>query len=260
MTNCSYFDKMKALCVANGFACKGKAFFRIFGDGVLQVLAYRKERHTMNPIIYVGLFSLYGEIRKQWVTSVGCIPRYAVYGLYCDWNEYICCLTNGPLVSKQIEVLENQGLPWLDTITTQAALAEAICRLDCARASDITLNSLSGSFNSVSTMSCASSIIWNDDLKIAPFIKSGQYDKAMQVVNAIRQQHLQAREGNREKMSPEEYSQHISKQDRINESLYRTLQMIEKNDMQEIKEYMDSNYENNCKLLRFAMKANKLTE
>ena len=254
MDNSVYFDQMKTICHNNGFVRRGTAFFRVAGDGVLQVLKYKKERYANNHTIFGGLFSLYGEIDKEWVTSLGCIPRYCILSLYCGGNEYSRYLTDGSLEEKQALVLKNQYIPWLNTITTQSALANAICMLDCASYGDMPLDSLSNCFDSIDSKAFTSLVLWNDLLKLAPFIKSGQYDAAMRIVNAVRQQQLSAREDHKKRMNDEEYLRHVIKQDRINEPIYRLFEMIERNDMQTMETYMEHNYQSNCQLLRFAMK------
>ena len=58
-----------------------KVYFRVYEDGVFQVLKFHNERRTYAPTINIGLFSLYGELMEQWFTVSGCIPRYEIVNL-----------------------------------------------------------------------------------------------------------------------------------------------------------------------------------
>ena len=257
MYNTIYFDRLKAICKANNFARKGTAFFRVIGDGVLQVINYKKRRYAVNHHINIGLFSLYGEIEEQWLTSAGCIPRYSLFALFSPILEAIHCTTLGPPEDTQLEILEQKCIPWLNTILTQSILAEAMCMLDCASYSDITPSEISDFSGSISTTDYAWLILWDDSLKLAPYMKSGQYQKALQVVDAIRKQHRSAREDWKKQLSEQDYIKHIAKQDQIDKPFYDLFELIERQNQEEIHEYMENNYRTNCSLLRFAMRTNK---
>ena len=89
MNKTIYLDRLKSICKENSFACRGTAFFRVIGDGVLQVIKCQKERYATNYSTSLGLFSLYGQIEREWVTSFGCIPRYSIYYAYSSFSEYV---------------------------------------------------------------------------------------------------------------------------------------------------------------------------
>lgn len=69
---------LEAATESRGFSKRGDAFFRILGDGVLQVLKFEYEPCFTHYSLNVGLFSMYSELRESWFTSSGCIPRYCV--------------------------------------------------------------------------------------------------------------------------------------------------------------------------------------
>ena len=83
----SFFrDELKKLCIASGFTRKGQAFFRLIGDGVLQVIKCKYERNLRGDIISVGLFSMYGYMQPQWFTASGSIPRYSITNCFYQNN------------------------------------------------------------------------------------------------------------------------------------------------------------------------------
>ena len=77
-----HLSEWKSFLKDKGFAHKSlkvhgwDAFFRVHGDGVLQVI--RKNSEKGRRFVDVGLFSMYGKILPQWLTCAGCIPRYEV--------------------------------------------------------------------------------------------------------------------------------------------------------------------------------------
>lgn len=162
------FPQFKIACMSHGFHCRGKAFFRVIGDGVLQVLQYDNSSRLYNHTIRVGLFSLYGEIEKQWLTAYGCIPRYRLFTLFTQLPKTFYHILKQLEIGVQLVLLENMGFQWLDGVTSQQRLAEAICELDMADMGDIR---------------------WNDMLKIAPFLMTGQYGNAQKVLESMICQH-----------------------------------------------------------------------
>lgn len=232
------FAVLKKLCCSNHFVCRGKAFFRVHGDGVFQVVKCEKVRHFPAYEIAIGLFSMYGELRADWFTSPGCIPRYAVVefegkrsAVYSEKNGEVYY---GRTISleHQISILESSVMSFLDEITSQAHLAEAICDLD--------------------KMTYAS-IIWNDMLKYAPFVASGNYASARKVIQAILDQHSFALERNRTFMSPQDFQADCLRTQAEDYLLIQKLNMVEAGDQAVINEFLHANYVQNCKYARFAM-------
>ncbi len=163
------FEELKRLCTAAGFARKGKAFFRVIGDGVLQVIRCRYERSLRGDLLSVGLFSLYGDLQPQWFTASGCITRYSAENCAQQSNRPVTCALP---MQTQLKLLENGVLPWLDTVDTQKKLIRAISRLDPR---------------------------WNDGLKLGPYLACGEVNHAKKVLRELLAQHDFARiNGNRE--------------------------------------------------------------
>lgn len=220
------FEDFKTACIANGFHRRGKAFFRIIGDGVLQVLKYDKSRVPYNPIILVGLFSLYGELDPLWLTSGGCIPRYWIYHLIYPYEPTTKHILRGPEMEEQMAVLMEHGFLWLDSITDQIALVDAICKLDVLMQGEIS---------------------WNDMEKFAPFLKSSNFEGAQKVIQAHIDQYLTARERNLSsiyKASSERYLADM----RMFEEL---LKMVQTRDLEKIRVFLTTNYANNIQSTAF---------
>lgn len=222
------FDDFKTICIENGFRFRGKACFRVIGDGVLQVLKYNKSRIPYNPILELGLFSLYGSIESGELTSLGCIPRYWIYNLAHPYEAAAEFLLIGPEMEKQMGVLKEKGFHWLDTIASQSALADAICKLDIA------------TFNS---------ICWNDMDKFAPFLKCGDFANAEKVIQAIIEQYLSAWHSKSEGLKSETWEAHTKDMLAFKELLEMACSRNEK----KINEYLMENYDTNLKKVKFCM-------
>lgn len=143
------------MCIAFGFAQKGKAFFRIVGDGVLQVIKCKYQRKIGCDIISIGLFSMYGYLQPQWLTATGCIPRYSIINCFYQ-NNIPLCFAIQP--QAQLDMLSSQVLPWLNSIDTQKELIRAITKLDPR---------------------------WNDQLKIGPYLACGEMNHAKKVLREL---------------------------------------------------------------------------
>ena len=228
----SDFLSVKELFLSNGFACRGKAFFRVVGDGVLQVSKFERYRSRENPVISIGLFSLYGELLDQWVQSRGCIPRYVFYNLFLEDSPDFLSMISGQTIQRQLVVLKEEGIPWLDSIVDQKRLANGICELDISQ---------------------SKKVCWNDGLKIAPFLASNQLENCQKVLRAILDQHHDATLSRRSYMNAEEfqaYQQEIAKGD---EELFAILHMVEAKDTKGIYDYLQRNYLINMKKVAFCV-------
>ena len=66
------FEAQKLLDAAvsgRGFLRRGNAYFRIMGDGVLQLLKFEHERCFSHLSLCVGLYSMYSELEQRLFTS-----------------------------------------------------------------------------------------------------------------------------------------------------------------------------------------------
>ena len=69
---------LKVALQGTGFVRRGSAFFRVWGDGVLQVLKFERNRVDRVHDLSVGVFSMYGRLSPEWFTSSGCIPEASI--------------------------------------------------------------------------------------------------------------------------------------------------------------------------------------
>lgn len=212
------FEELKSLCVASGFVRKGQAFFRIVGDGVLQVIKCKYERSLRGDILSVGLFSMYGDLQPQWFTASGCIPRYSITNCFYQNNRPLVLAV--PLLT-QLDMLKTQVLPWLDSIDTQKKLVRAISRLDPR---------------------------WNDGLKVGPYLACGEGNHAKKVLREILSQHDFARI-NRSRYGEEPNG--LLKQEQEDGDLLALLELIDRNDPNEIHDYLMANYVRNMTCAKF---------
>ena len=143
-----YFQKIHQLCTSAGFVSKGKTYFRVIGDGVLQVIKCKRQQALREDVISIGLFSMYNSLQPAWFTAMGSIARYSIINCY---NQNNMPLVFSVPIQAQIEMLSSKVLPWLNTIDTQKKLSRAISVLDPR---------------------------WNDSLKIGPYLACGEVNHA----------------------------------------------------------------------------------
>ncbi len=215
-------NELNRICSASGFTQKGQSYFRLIGDGVLQVIKCKYERKLGGHIIYIGLFSMYSDLQPQWFTSSGCIPRYTIDNCYYQ--------NNMPLVFAiplqiQMEMLESQVIPWLDTIDTQKKLLKAILKLDPR---------------------------WNDILKIGPYLVCGEHTHAKKVIREILSQN--------NFMITKEYHYvedsnglMFLKKEQEDVDIGVLLEMISRGATNEINSYLNKNYARNMVYAKFCM-------
>ncbi len=174
-------DNWKSYMKQKGFVRKSiglinwHAFFRVHGDGILQVI--RKASEKGRKYVDLGLFSLYGEILPQWLTCHGCIPRYEVMYLAgrSAYELKQVGVRNGvPVyawdvidIDEQIHFLCEEGLCFLDRMSTHQDMIEGIKTLDYKTPIHR----------------------WNDDLLYPAYLAVRDWDRADMVISAILEQH-----------------------------------------------------------------------
>jgi len=237
-----------------GFVRRGSAFFRVWGDGVLQVLKFTRE-HRGDHVheLSVGVFSMYGKLLPEWFTSFGCIPQGSVVGFaelrYAEGYLFPRCFTkndegqffcNGFPVSvdpkqwmrdkegeqwryfftpeQQIRILKEKGLPWLNDMTDQSSAAAGMAQL-LPRP--------------------------NDGYRFDAHLAAGELDQAEQTVAAILKQFADA------PASVETGKPHQEEKEKFWNAL---LNMVRKKDEEAISRYLNENYKRNCGLAKFCMK------
>lgn len=240
------FEDFCSICKANSFYKRGNSFFRQYGDGVLQVLQYKKSSRPYEHVdIKIGLFSLYGELEAQWLTSSGCIPRYTAHWLEPGvkesfWDirskriQYMDDVRRVECYSINLSFLQVTLFPFLDQIQTQGQLADALMYLDTEASGPIKRE-----------------IMWNDELKIAPFLHSGNLESAYLVVSAILNQHEIARQWRQQNWNREEYEESSRKMHIADANFYKVKNMIETANQDGILTYLQKNYQRNIQLAPF---------
>ncbi len=253
---------LKDALQGTGFVRRGSAFFRVWGDGVLQVLKFERQRVGRVHDLMVGIFSMYGETQPKWFTSSGCIPRGSIasfVGLrFVDGLLSPTCLTkaddgqffyNGFPISivpnqrlwnangeywsyyltteQQIRILEEKVLPWLNDMTTQSLTAKAMYE------------------------------IWpvpNDDLRFDAHLAAGEWEQAEQTMSAILKQHADAQASWERTFPQDKFAEMVARLETEDIPLKALLKMVQEKDKETISCYLSDNYKRNCKLARFCMK------
>ncbi len=253
---------LKNVLQGTGFVRRGSAFFRVRGDGVLQVLKF--ERHSLYHVhgLSIGIFSMYGRLYPEWFTSSGCIPRGSIanfVGLrFVDGLLPPTCFTkddngqffyNGFPVSvdsaqrlwdengehwkyyftpeQQLHILSEKVLPWLNDIISQSLAAKAMYE------------------------------IWpvpNDGLRFDAHLAAGEWTQAEQTMAAILKQHTDAKASWQRTFSQDKYTQMVARLEKEDVPLEAALKMVQEKDEKAIHSYLSDNYNRNCALAKFCLK------
>lgn len=270
------FLKMKETCVSNGFSARGKAFFRVHGDGVLQVIHAAKERSIKTPLVSFGLFSMYDDLLPQWFTASGCIPRYTVLPFlekndsYLFYSEVQEKRSVKELFLEQVNALDSLVMPWLDQIDTQGKLAKALAYVERMRSIVSLKNTIESMQRSLGyateedLRNCQAKLVelecdeayvvrWNDDLRYTPCLYSGDYSSAERIVQAILDQHESAYISNQSRMTAEEFERYMQRNRAEDALWYRKLEIAKTKDAAAAKAFFNENYTANCRYGKFAL-------
>ena len=253
---------LKVALQGTGFVRRGSAFFRVWGDGVLQVLKFERQRGDRVYDLSVGVFSMYGRLYPEWFTSSGCIPRASIASFidlrfvdyYLSPNRFTKT-DNGQFLydgfpvmvdpnqwlrdengmhweyyftpEQQVHILAEKVLPWLNDMTDQSLAAKAMYE------------------------------IWpvpNDSSRFDAHLAAGEWIDAEQTMSAILKQHADARASWKRTFSPEEFADMVARQDVWDVPLKEAYKMVQKKDKNAISGYLIDNYKRNCELAKFCMK------
>lgn len=215
------FHKVKQLCEFYGFTQKGRTFFRIAGDGVLQIIKSKHQRSLQEDMIHIGLLSMYDSLQPQWFTASGSMTRYSIVNC--------CILNNFPIffavsMQDQIAMLSEKVLPWLDTVNTQKELSRAIYKLDPR---------------------------WNDAQKIGPYLACGQHNHAKKVIKTIIGDYAfaQIRNAPKREETIDELLIRVYKEPK---TYYGVIEIIDRGETA-ICSYLKTNYTKNAEYANFCM-------
>ena len=214
------------------FVRRGDTFYRVHGDGVLQTLKFRKEPvGYATYVLGVGLQSMYAELSPQMFTSQGSVQQYTIVNiagqkLIPNWSKSALAF-----VEFQLDILKSEGLIWLDCIKTQQQLSEAFVKLD----------------------NVEGDTIWNDENKIVPYLRSGEFENAQKVIGSILEQHRTADYYNRTYTSRLQRQRYIQLRTQEDAKLEQLLKMILAKDTTAVHRYLMANYLRNVQHAQFCM-------
>lgn len=252
---------LKHALQGTGFVRRGAAFFRVWGDGVLQVVKF--EFHNIYEVrdLSVAVFSMYGELNPDIFTPCGCNTRNSVahfVGLRCV-NGYLSpesfskadngqFFYNGFAVSvdpskkvwdnegahwkyhltpqQQIQILTQKVLPWLNRVENQSLAAKVMYELDP---------------------------IPNDRLRFDAHLAAGEWDEAEQTMAAILKQHRDAQASWERTFSKEKFVEMVAHQEPRTQALKSVYAMVQETNTEAIYAYLSSNYRKNYALAEFCV-------
>ena len=253
---------LKVALQGTGFVRRGSAFFRVWGDGVLQVIKF--ERHSIYEVhdLSVGVFTMYGRLYPEWFTSSGCIPRASIasfVGLrFVDYYLSPNCFTrtdNGQFLydgfpvmvepkqwlrdengehwkyyftpEQQVHILVEKVLPWLNEMTNQSLAAKAMYKI---------------------------SPVPNDSLRFDAHLAAGEWTQAEQTISAILSQHADAYASWKRTFPQDQYAEMVARQEVRDEPLIAAYKMVQEKNEEVIRSYLSDNYMRNCELAKFCIK------
>ena len=253
---------LKVALQGTGFVRRGSAFFRVLGDGVLQVLKF--ERHSIYEVhdLSVGIFSMYGRLYPEWFTSSGCIPRASIASFidlrfvddYLPPNR-LTKTDNGQFLfdgfpvmvdpkqwlrdedgehwkywftpEQQVHILTEKVLPWLNDMTSQSLAAKAMYKI---------------------------TPVPNDSLRFDAHLAAGEWLEAEQTMSAILKQHSDAKASWKQTFSQDKYLEMVARQEVRDEPLIAAYKMVKEKNEETVSSYLSDNYKRNCELAKFCMK------
>ena len=262
MLRMNHTTLLKNVLEGTGFVRRGSAFFRVWGDGVLQVLKFERQRVYQVHDLSVGIFSIYGRLYPEWFTSGGCIPRGSVasfVGLrFVEGHLSPNCFTktvNGQFFydgfpvsvdsaqrlwdengehwkyhftpEQQVHILKEKVLPWLNAMTNQSLAAKAMYE------------------------------IWpvpNDSLRFDAHLAADEWIEADQTMSAILKQHADAKVSWERTFSKDKFEEMVARQEVRDEPLIAAHKMVQEKNAEAICSYLSDNYKRNCELAKFCMK------
>ena len=262
MSRTNHTNLLKNALHGTGFVRRGSAFFRVWGDGVLQVLKFERQRIDQVHELSVGVFSMYGRLYPEWFTSSGCIPRASIasfVGLR-SVDYYLSPIRftktdNGQFLydgfpvmvepkqwlrdengenwkyyftpEQQVHIFVEKVLPWLNEMTNQSLAAKAMYKI---------------------------SPVPNDSLRFDAHLAADEWIEAEQTMSAILNQHADARASWKRTFSQEKFAEKIAQQEVRDAPLKAAYKMVQEKDVNAISSYLTDNYKRNSELAKFCMK------
>lgn len=254
-------NSLKAALQGTSFVRRGSAFFRVWGDGVLQVLKFVRQRSGRVHDLSIGVFSMYGRLSPEWFTSIGCIPQssiarfiglrsmdnflsascftkaksgqflYKGFPVSIDstrltWDADGECWNYYFTPEQQVRIFTEKVLPWLNQITSQSLAAKAMYEIHP---------------------------VPNDSLRFDAHLAAEEWSQAEQTMAAIMQQHADARASWKQTYSRVKYEEMVAKHAAVDLPLNTVFKMVQEEDEEAIHSYLSNNYKQNCKLAKFCL-------
>lgn len=240
-------SEIAELCQEHGFYKRRSCFFRVYGDGIVQILKYeKKQRPYPRADLMLGLYSMYGKIEPRTLTTSGCICRYATHWLKAGaYEEFTRKIFNSKLrgdyfYEVDVAFTKENVIPMLNGMKTQQELAETLCYLD-RYAREFTYGP----------------VIWNDLYKYYSYLRSGNLKLAQKAINAIVDQRESAKEWRRQTFSPEDFEKYVNSIKDEDDWFNGLKRLAESEDTGAISEFLENNYRNNLKLVEPFTKASR---
>lgn len=237
-----HLGELSALCTLSGFTRKGTAFFRVMDGGVLEVIKYsNRTAPWKSEEVFFGLFSLYGEIDPQWLTSGGCIPRYnALYLKQPRWKmemPYHSASVKTPALYKGVFYFEydrdcmlHQLIPFLNSINSQQKLIEGLEWADYVD-------------SKWRPKEKPDALMWTDALRFSPYLFTGQRENAARVIESILAT----------------YSAQDTERPRYKE-LRNQYDLVVHGTQEQIEEYLNENFRKNQELIEKKLKKGRTND
>lgn len=227
---------LQNLCRHHGFISRGQVFFRINGKNVLQAIGFRHERVFDHYALNIGLMSLYSEAEDSLLSSQSALPKYSICCLNNCANavsifkehEFASFSVRSP--QDQLSILDEKGFEWLDEVATQNCLLDAMDILD-----NISYKST----------------IWNDEMKLAPFLAVKDYCSADMVIASILNQQLGPNSFSPAPWTREDFLYYSTHYPGRNEKLLFLHKLITDERYESIDAYLNEQYCRNATRLRF---------
>lgn len=227
---------LSKLCRAHSFVRRGNTYFRIMGDGILQVIRFQYERGFAHDSLDLGLISMYDECEQADFSARSSIPRYSVCILTGQQTAVSLETHNGVTFfhvmspEDQIEILKEKGFPWLNAIHSSHMLSEALCMLDKGR---------------------VKTVVWNDSRKIVPYLLSKRYECADHVIASILRQHLGPNAWKEPPWAAQDFALYARLYPQKDQKFLKIHNWIEQNDTAGIHAYLAQNFARNKAFAKF---------
>ena len=236
--NFIFKQELRRIAKEHGFTPRRNAYFKVVGDGILQLLKFEYEFRCESHYLRVGLYSMYdGFFKEHQFTPGGCVPQFFV-GNFAGHSERNCFSWNWPTSypitiitpEEQLSLLQENALPELEGMKTQNDLLNIMTRLYFIEDKQLRTNNYK--------------LFW-------PYLLSGNYEAAEKTIESILDQHYNAYECNKRVIKDYVVKDYMLEEDRQLEEL---LDLARSRDEKRIDQVKQSNYQRNMEYAKFCMK------